>query len=478
MLLIPALIPCVGGIFAHCFQKKKNLHAYTACIVILTLFFAILTVLLKPSAVTVFHFNDILNLSFAADGLSGFFLILIGVFFVFVSFYSFAYMEHEGHEQKFFTFFLLTLAALLALSMAANALTLYLCFECLTLLSMPLILHNREESSRTAAIYYLAYSVAGASLALCGFFILSRYGGSLSFTTGGGVLGQTGSPELTAAYFLIALGFGAKAGMIPLQAWLPIAHPLAPSPASALLSGVVTKGGVIAILRVTFYLYGADLVRGTWAQTLLIVLSLITVFSGSMLALREKLLKKRFAYSTVSQVSYVLFGIFLLDPAALTGSLLQIVYHAFAKGILFLFAGVMIVQFGFTRVDELKGIGKRTPVLLWCFTLASFSLIGIPPAGGFVSKWFLAEGALNSGGSLGVFGAAVLIVSALLTAFYTLPVMADGFFPGKDFPPVEKKEPPLRMLVPVIVFAVIIMLFGIFPQPITDFASSLARTVL
>ena len=479
MLFVPMLIPCIGGILAQRFKhNKKKLHTFTAAVSLLTLAFSVLTVLFFRSEAVIFAFNDVLNLKFAVDELSCFFMILIPAFFTFVAFYAFVYMEHEGHEGKFFTFFLLTLASLMALSMSANAITMYMCFEAMTLLSFPLILHNREEVSRTAAIYYIAFSVIGASLALLGFFILAKYGGDLSFVAGGYLAEHADKQRVITAYFLIAFGFGAKAGLIPLQAWLPMAHPLAPSPASAILSSIVTKGGVLAILRVTFYMYGAEMLRGTWPQTVLLVLALITVFTGSMLALREKVIKKRFAYSTVSQVSYVLFGIFLLNPEGLQGSILQIVYHAFAKGILFLFAGVMIYQFGYTRVEELKGIGKRMPVLLWCFTFASLSLIGIPPAGGFVSKWFLAMGGLSRGDALGTIGVVVLLVSALLTAFYVMPVVADGFLPGNDYPPVDKKEPARGMLVPMIVFAAIIMVFGAFPQPIITFATNLSTALL
>ena len=159
----------------------------------------------------------------------------------------------------------------------------------------------------------------------------------------------------------MALGFGCKAGMFPLHAWLPTAHPVAPSPASAVLSGIITKGGIIAIIRVTYYLFGVDFLRGTWAQTALLVLSIVTIFMGSMLAYKEKLLKKRLAYSTVSNVSYVVFGLMLMCPAGFMGALLQVVFHAVAKNILFLCAGAIIYKTHKTYVSELKGIGCAAP---------------------------------------------------------------------------------------------------------------------
>ena len=283
---------------------------------------------------------------------------------------------------------------------------------------------------------------------------------------------------LTAA-FLTSVGFGCKAGMVPLQMWLTEAHPVAPSPASAVLSGLITKGGVIAIIRSVFYLFGAEFIQGTWVQSAVLVLSVITIFMGSMLALREKLLKKRLAYSTISNVSYVIFGLFTFTAAGFTGALLQVVFHALAKDVLFLAAGSVIFATGYTKVDELKGVGRRMPVTMWCFAVAALSLIGIPPAGGFAAKWYLAIGALENGAMLNTVGVVVLMVSALLTAFYLLPIVADAFFPGKDFVPEERiMEVPAKMLVPLIVFCVLIIVLGILPSGMSGCFDALAGKLI
>ena len=215
---------------------------------------------------------------------------------------------------------------------------------------------------------------------------------------------------------------------------------------------------------------GMDFLRGSWVQTVLMILSISTVFVGSMLAYKEKLFKKRLAFSTVSQVSYVLFGLFLFTPEGLLGALLQVIFHAVAKNIMFLCAGAIIYKTHKTYVYELKGIGKQMPVVMWCFTLASLSLIGIPPTGGFFSKWFLATAALSPEfGGLGIVGAAILLVSALLTAGYVLPIIQDAFFPGKDFDyaGLEKKEPNALMKVPLIILSVAVLGLGIIPAPLT-----------
>ena len=267
--------------------------------------------------------------------------------------------------------------------------------------------------------------------------------------------------------FAVILGFGAKAGLFPLHAWLPTAHPVAPAPASAVLSGVITKAGVIAIIRVIYYQFGAAFLRGTWMQTALLCPALVTIFMGSSMAYREKILKKRLAFSTVSQVSYILFGLFLMNTTAMTGSLLHVLCHSVVKDGLFLCAGAIIYKTGKTDVKELTGIGKEMPVVLWCFTLCALALIGIPPMCGFMSKWYLALGSLSS--SIPVIswlGPVILLISALLTAAYLLPITIRGFFPGEDYnySALVKKEPNAWMLLPLILLAALAA-FTIFPQP-------------
>lgn len=286
---------------------------------------------------------------------------------------------------------------------------------------------------------------------------------------------------LLAAVFVMILGFGAKAGMFPLHSWLPAAHPVAPSPASALLSGIIVKFGVLAVIRTVYYIVRPAFMRGTWVQYAWMILTLLTVFMGSMLAYREPVLKKRLAYSTVSQVSYILFGLSLLTPEAMGGALLHTAAHAFVKCGLFLMAGVFLYQFGYTRVDQLTGMGKKMPKTLWCYTIFALALTGIPPTAGFISKWYLAEGALASG--IPVFswlGPVVLLVSALLTAGYLLPVAIKGFFPGEEAVSLDlsKKEPTPYLLIPLVILAVLALLLGILPNPLIRYVSEIAEAVL
>ena len=478
MLLLPVIIPLVGSVPLFCMKNDKKRRALTAAIVLFSAALAVFAALNGADDVLLLKISSRLYLRFGIDALSAFFLVLISAVWCLVQFHAFGYMSHEGKEGQFFGFYTLTFAMLLALSMAKNAVTLYMCFELMTLCSTPLVLHSGSEAARSGALKYLGYSTLGAALALMGFFLLSGCVRSLEFVAGGTDILPGQEPLAVAAWFLIVIGFGCKAGMVPLQLWLTEAHPVAPSPASAVLSGVITKGGVLAILRATFYVLGADFLSGTWAQEILKWLAVITVFTGSMLALRERLLKKRLAYSTVSQVSYVLFGIFSLNTAGFTGAMLQVAFHSLAKDVLFLTAGSVIFAAGCTRVDQLSGIGRKMPVTMWCFAIAALSLIGIPPTGGFVSKWQLAMGALANRGWVDVFGVVVLMVSALLTAFYLLPIVASAFFPGKDAPEAPGKEVWLSMLLPPAVFSALILLLGMMPAGLSRWVTALAGSLV
>ena len=378
-------------------------------------------------------------------------------------------MKHEQKKKRFYVFYLLAFLVLMGLCFAGNLITFYLFFEMLTLASTPLVLHSGSREANMAGLKYLFYSLCGAYMALFGLYFVSKYGNTLTFSEGGVInqelaAGHTGL--LLVAAFVMILGFSVKAGMFPMHAWLSAAHPVAPAPASAVLSAVIVKAGVLGIIRVIYYIFGAAFLKGTWVQTAFMVLTLITIFMGSMLAYREPVLKKRLAYSTVSQVSYILFGLSAMDMNSVTGGVLHVIAHGFIKAALFLCAGAIIYMTGKTRVEELKGIGKEMPLLMWCYTIVSLGLIGIPPTGGFISKWYLAMGSLETGiPGFSWIGPVVLLVSALLTAGYLLPITIQGFFPGADYDykALKKKEPSALMTVPVLILTVLTVFMGLFP---------------
>lgn len=472
-ILFPVFFPVAAGILLLAGKepkKRSSLLWYTGSVLVITAAAVLGLVCKKEVSFTLFFLTGRLPVYFRLDSIGKLFASIVTLIWLMAGFFGFEYMKMEKDNKRFFGFYLCVYGILMALDFSGNMITFYLFYEMITLLSVPLVFHERTREAIMAGLKYMFYSFCGAYMVLFGLYFVYRYANTLTFTAKGvldaGLMeGQEGL-LLTAAFFMI-LGFSVKAGMFPFHGWLPVAHPAAPAPASAVLSGIIAKCGVLGIIRVIFYIFGAQFLRGTWVQTTFLILSLVTVFMGSMLAYLEKGLKKRLAYSTVSQISYIVFGLLLLDPVGLTGSLLHVVFHAVIKCCLFLCAGAVIYQTGRRRVDQLTGIGKEMPVTIWCYTICSLALIGIPPASGFVSKWYLCEGALHT--KMAVFswlGPVVLLVSALLTAGYLLPVTIRGFFPGADYDykGLVKKEPVKMMLVPMLILAGLALLMGVAPE--------------
>lgn len=480
LLILPILLPVVVGILVFLQKEEAKRNRLVVLSVLLTAATALACCLLPDQSLTLMTIEGTLTVTLAVDSVSRLFLIVICVIWALVAFFAFPYIKHEGKGQQFFGFYTVTQGTLMGLALAANFVTLYMFFECMTLITSPLVLHDGRFSSRKAALKYMGYSVFGAGVALAGFFFLAGYLTDQRFTPGG-MLDPARAAEhghlLLVVYLLMVVGFGAKAGLLPMQAWLTTAHPVAPAPASAVLSGIITKGGVLAILRVTYYMYGAQFLQNTWAQKTLLILALATIFVGSMLAYKEQVLKKRLAYSTVSQVSYVLFGLLLLTPEGFCGGLLQVVFHAVVKNVLFLAAGAIIYNTHYTEVDQLRGIGQKMPVTMWCFTLGTLSLIGIPPMSGFISKWYLAMGAFHAAFPVvGMVGVVVLLVSALLTAGYLLPIVTRGFFPGADVT-VEQKEVGPYMTIPLVILSAFAVLLGLFPNGLIHWLEGLSGLI-
>lgn len=484
-LILAVFLPIVCGVLILFFPglKKRNVLLGVSFLSLAFSMLCALAVIAEGQAeLHLLRLGGSLEVYFHVDALGRVFAAVITVVWLMAGIFSCEYMKHEKEEKRYFGFYVLVYGVLMALCFSGNLVTYYMFYEMMTLTTLPLIMHNKSREAIMAGLKYLFYSLCGAYLALFGIYFLNRYAGTLDFTAGGSGLEAAGghSALMLAVVFLMILGFGVKAGMFPMHAWLPTAHPVAPAPASAVLSGLVVKMGVLGIIRVIFYVVGPEVIRGTWVQTAWLTLTLITVFMGSMLAYREKVMKKRLAYSTVSQISYILFGLALLNPEAMTGSLLHVVFHACIKSCLFLSAGAIIYKTGKIRVDELTGIGKEMPVTIWCYTFASLALVGIPPASGFISKWYLAGGSLESG--IPVFswlGPVVLLVSALLTAGYLLPITIRGFLPGADYDyeGLQKNEPSGVMVIPLFILAGLSVLLGVFPNPLIHYLNEIIGTL-
>ncbi|MCR5357409.1 MAG: proton-conducting membrane transporter [Lachnospiraceae bacterium] len=386
--------------------------------------------------------------------------------------FAIEYMKHLAHKRRYYFFYTLTLVSMIGVCLSGNLITMYIFYEFMSLMSLPLVLHEQTPEAIAAGKKYIFYSIGGAFIGLAGFFFIYTYGTTLTFTPGGVLdLNALAGHEtaMMVVTLLVLIGFGSKAGMFPLHGWLPTAHPVAPSPASAYLSGNITKMGVLVIIRFVYYLVGPDFIRGTWVQYAFLILTMLTILMGSMMAYKETTFKKRLAYSTVSQVSYALFGIALLNPIGFAGGLMHVVFHSFAKNTLFQVAGAIIHMTGFKKVSEFKDLARKMPVTMWCYTLASLTLVGVPPTSAFLSKWYLATGSLNEGITvISWLGPVVLILSALLTAGYLLSIVLKAFFPGDeyDYPCLQKKEPNLYMLVPMIIMTALAVIAGVWAGPL------------
>lgn len=478
-ILIPLLMPLLGAflLLSKSLEEPGRrtycIHAVTLGTFLTTLF---LYIFAKDADLHLFTINAFLDLHFRMDPLGILFSLLAGFLWVLTGFYSTEYMAHAKNRRQFFFFFLFTLGIVHGIAWAGNMLTLYLYYEVLTLSTFPLVIHAGTPDALNSGKKYLIYSFTGATFILLGMILLYSQTGSLDLIPRG-IL----SPDLPydrqlifISYLSMFIGFGVKAALVPFHSWLPAAM-VAPTPVSALLHAVaVVKSGIFALIRVTYFLFGAGAVKASGAIHWIAPFVVLTVLLGSVMAMHQENLKKRLAYSTVSQLGYMLLGIVLMNATALTGSLLHLVNHALIKITLFFVVGAIYHQTGKTTLTEIKGIGKAYPVLMICAAITAVSLVGIPPTNGFVSKWFLARGALQEGS---LFYAMALFVSAFLTAGYMLPIPVNAFFRSDktagDFP-----APGICLTAPIVILTTAVCFLGLFPNPLLAVIESVVSSIL
>ncbi len=441
ILTFPILVPIVLGVILLTWQPKRRAvrSAYILSAVGITSALSFACIFLTYSlgsdalACVMVRFNEAFSISLRIDGASMVYGAIVSFLWPLVTVYALEYMSHEGHEERFFAFWLMAYGIVMGIAYAEDFLSLYLFYELLTLSTLPLVMHAMDEKARYAGRKYLIYSLSGAAFAFIGLVFLLNYGvGHLNFTYGGVLdMSRVAGHEQTLLLVFVAafFGFGVKAAIFPFYSWLPDAS-VAPTPVSALLHAVaVVKAGAFAVLRLIYFGFGTDLLRGTWAQDVVMAATIITIVYGSARALRTPHLKRRLAFSTVSNLSYILFAFTLMSPAGLTGGMTHMVYHAFIKITMFCCAGAIIHKSGREYVYELEALGYRMPVVFATFTISSFALIGLPPLGGFAGKWMIAEGAVASGSPLAYVGIGALILSTLLTTLYLITIVARAYFP-------------------------------------------------
>ena len=377
-----------------------------------------------------------INLVLNADALSLAFVTLSGVLWFFTTIYAVGYFKHGKHRSRFFGFFSLCVFATLGVALAGNLITFLIFYELLTLATYPLIVHKGDDASLTSGKTYLRYTMIGGAILMIAVVWLKSIAGALDFSTPDILLNTPNIDPivLTSIFLMLMIGLGVKAALFPLHGWLPRAM-AAPAPVSSLLHAVaVVKAGAFGIIRVVYDVYGIELANTLGVLQVLLVFACITIIYGSVRAIYQNDIKKRLAYSTVSQVSYITLGIALAGPIAAVGAIMHLVHQGLMKITMFFCAGLLAETHHIYKVSELNGIGKKMPITMTAFTLAILGMIGIPPIAGFVSKWYLGVGAIEAGNAW-VIG--VLAGSSVLNAIYFFPIVYRAWFVPADIDNID-----------------------------------------
>jgi multicomponent Na+:H+ antiporter subunit D len=471
--LIPIVIVFVTSVLIMLTKKNKNLREFWsvagAVLTFLSVAIMVPTILAgNKIAYTLSTIAPGISINFRVDALSLIFGIVSSFLWIFATFYNIGYMRslNEHAQTRYYACFAIAILGAQGVSYSGSLLSLYLFYEVITLFTYPLVAHHQDEEGYAGAKKYIIYLLGTSKGLLLPAVVLTYVmTGTLDFSDNivKGVFTQgTDNIWITVTYFLFLFGF-AKAAIMPLHNWLPSAM-VAPTPVSALLHAVaVVKAGVFCICRVMLSTFGLEILKNLDLGIITAYIVSFTILVASIIALTKDDLKARLAYSTVSQLSYIVLGVALLDVSGVTGGILHIVNHGFSKITLFFCAGAIFVATSKRKISDMEGIGYAMPFTMGAFAIASLSMIGVPPVAGFVSKWYLLNGALNIHNVVII---AVLMVSTLLNAGYFAPITIRAFFPGKRGPwkKADIKEAPLTMVVPLVLASLISVALGFFPQ--------------
>lgn len=472
LLVIPILVSS---------SSKPNVREswiFIAGTIKLLLVISMLPVILNGDQIvlTLFKIAPGADIAFRVDALGMLFALVASVLYLVTSMYSIGYMRglKEHGQTRFVSFFALAISATIGAAFSANLLTLYMFYEILSLATYPLVTHHQDAKSKISGRKYLTF-ILGTSIGLVLPAMIYCYHvtGTLEFSSGGIFAGQLSKPAALVLLLMFVFGF-AKAGIMPFHSWLPAAM-VAPTPVSALLHAVaVVKVGVFSILRVITGIFGIDLLQAFDLGTVVAVIASVTIIVSSCIALTQDEFKRRLAFSTIGQLSYIILGAALLSPKGLTGGMLHIAMHAFGKITLFFCAGAIFVATGKKYLSQMVGIGKQMPITMAAFFIGSLSIIGLPPTGGFISKWYLVLGTLEGDQMIMLL---VLLSSSLLNAAYFMPIFYKAFFCSKEESMFEDKvqEAPLMCLIPLVATALISFMLFFVPQPFLDLAQMASK---
>ncbi len=472
--LLAVSVSFFGTLLIIASHKRPNFREFWTLVIAVAKFGIVCSMVpfVLDGQVLIYNLVDVLpgvGLAFRVDPLGMLFALVASSLWIVTSLYSMGYMRplKEHSQTRYYAYFALALSSAIGVAFAANLLTMYVFYEMLSLSTYSLVTHHQDAEARFGGRKYLAY-LMGTSIGLLlpAVILTYTFAGTLNFSDQGILAGVASDTVLIFMFGLFLLGIG-KAAVMPLHSWLPSAM-VAPTPVSALLHAVaVVKAGVFCVLRVIFHVYGVNLMHQLHVDILTIYFVSVTIIVGSIFALAQDNLKARLAYSTVAQLSYIILGAALLTPEGMIGGIVHIAMHGFGKITLFFCAGAILVATGKKNISEMKGLGRKMPVTMMAFFIGSLSIIGLPPLGGFISKWNLVLGSLEAG-QIPIL--VVLLTSSLLNAAYFLPIVYQGFFsktnPGDNaFEDTRIKEAPLLAVVPPVVTAICSIVLFFYPQP-------------
>jgi multicomponent Na+:H+ antiporter subunit D len=459
----------------------REVWTFVAAGVKFLLVLSMLPTILKGTEIvyTLVEFVPGAAIKFRVDSLGMLFALVSSSLWIVTSAYSIGYMRglKEHSQTRYFVFFAFALSATIGVAFSANLLTMYLFYEMLSLATYPLVTHHQDQEARSSGRKYLLY-IMGTSIAfvLPAMLICYDLSGTLEFGRQGFLAGSGSKPLMALLLVLLVFGF-AKAAIMPFHSWLPAAM-VAPTPVSALLHAVaVVKVGVFSVVRVITGVFGTDLLSSLNFSPFILVAASATILIGSFIALSQDNLKRLLAFSTIAQLSYIVLGVGLLSPLGMTGGMLHIAMHAFGKITLFFCAGAIFVATGKKNISDMIGIGRRMPVTMGAFFIASLSITGVPPCGGFWSKWYLLLGSLEAHQMTIV---VVLLGSSLLNAAYFMPIVYKAFFCRPEEAQFENtvKEAPAFCVVPLVITAVISIVLLMYPQPFLRLATMTVKNIM
>jgi multicomponent Na+:H+ antiporter subunit D len=480
LLLLSVFMPFAGAFTLVVFRHWRNLREAVTLVTAAAVCLIVVTVFMRFNSGTLMAIDIAeplpgLAIRFEVESLGMLFALVASLLWLVTSIYAIGYMRkhHEKNQTRFYAMFAIAIGSTLGIAFAGNLFTLFLWYELLTISTYPLVAHTGNKKARRGARTYLSI-LLGTSIGLLLFAILITYtvAGSLDFQEGGILAGKLDPAWAGLLYALFIFGIG-KAAVMPFHRWLPAAM-VAPTPVSALLHAVaVVKAGVFTILKVTIYIFGTDFITSSGASDWLVWFAGSTILLASMIAMVQDNLKLRLAYSTISQLSYIVLGALLATNMSLLGGALHVSMHAFAKITLFFAAGAILITADKSNISDMGGLGRAMPITFTAFLIGSLSIIGLPPFGGMWSKWYLGMGMVETGQWLLL---TVLLVSSLLNIAYLLPVPVRGFFgkakDGTEY--AQIKEAPVNCLIAMMVTSVACVLLFFHPDPFYELAMNIA----